>query len=96
MRGPGWNAATEATSMIRPWRLAALLASKNGDFFKALSTDADQAEVLAAAVGPMQATAELLRGMAETMDCVASRVMVAGCNHVEFDSWMLKPVAAEA
>lgn len=74
--------------VIRNWRLAALLGSKDGTFFKELSTDEEQAKALAAAVDPLRDAAQLLRGMAEIMDCVSARVMVAGCNHRDSNAWM--------
>lgn len=74
--------------VVRSWRAAALLGSKDGTFFKELSTDEEQAKVFAAVVDPLRNTAKLLRGMAELMDCVSTRIMVAGCNHQHFNAWM--------
>ena len=79
----------EATG--RPWRLAALLATKDGDFFKELANDPEKAKVLAPTVSVLQDFAERMRGVAELAECAAARVMVAGCNHEQFNAW-----AAEA
>ena len=74
--------------LIRAWRMAALVGSKDGAFFKGLSTESDQAKALAAFVDPMRSTAELLRCMAKIMDCISTRIVVAGCNHEQFNEWM--------
>lgn len=75
----------EATG--RPWRLAALLATKDGAFFKELANDPEQARVLAPTVAALQDFAERMRGVADLAECVAARVAVAGCNHDQFNAW---------
>lgn len=75
----------EATG--RPWRLAALLATKDGAFFKELATDPEQAKALAPTVSALQDFAERMRRIAELAECAAARVMVAGCNHESFNAW---------
>lgn len=71
----------------RQWRLTALLASKGGAFFRELSEDSDQAKALAPTVELLRDFAGLLRTMADLADCASSRVMVAGCNHEQFNEW---------
>ena len=75
----------EATG--RPWRLAAFLATKDGAFFKELANDPEQAKALAPTVSVLQDFAERMRGIAEMAECAAARVMVAGCNHEQFNTW---------
>ena len=67
--------------------LAALLATKDGAFFKELATDPEQAKALAPTVSALQDFAERMRGIAELAECAAARVMVAGCNHESFNAW---------
>ena len=74
--------------VIRNWRLAALIASKDGAFFRELADDAGKAESLAPVVGTLNDAAELLRVMARIMDAVSTRIAVAGCNHPGFNEWM--------
>jgi hypothetical protein len=71
----------------RPWRLAALLATKDGAFFKDLASNPESAQSLAPTVEILQAFAERMRGIAELAECAAARVMVAGCNHEQFNTW---------
>jgi hypothetical protein len=72
----------------RQWRLTALLASKNGEFFREVANDEEQARVLAATIGPLEDFSKLLRAMADLADCASSRLMVAGCNHEDFNDWV--------
>lgn len=75
----------EATG--RPWRLAALLATKDGTFFNELANDPERAKALAPTVSVLQDFAERMRMVAELAECAAARVMVAGCNHEQFNAW---------
>lgn len=72
----------------RQWRLTAFLASKNGDFFHEVSVNAEQAEALAATIAPLRHFAVLMRQMADLADCASSRLLVAGCNHENFNDWV--------
>lgn len=81
--------------MIRAWRLAAFLGTKDGSFFKELSTDATMAQTFAPVLGALEDTAELLREMASIMDCVGTRVAVAGCNHQKFEEWKNEDVEVQ-
>lgn len=71
----------------RPWRLAALIASKDGAFYEELANDPEIARALAHTVMPLQSFAERMRGMADLAECAATRLMVAGCNHKDFNTW---------
>lgn len=75
----------------RPWRLTALIASKDGAFFKELSESEEKAKALAPTVDALRAFSDRLQGMAKLADCAASRIMVAGCNHEDFIEWMKEP-----
>ncbi len=80
--------------VIRNWRLAALIGSKDGEFFRELASDANKAQSLAPAVRPLMDAAMLLHSMAEIMTIVSDRIMVAGCNHDRFNEWMEAGVEA--
>lgn len=71
----------------RPWRLTALLASKDGSFFRDVANSQEHAQALAPTVDVLHAFAKSLRGMADLADCAAARVLVAGCNHPDFNKW---------
>lgn len=72
----------------RQWRLTALLASKDGTFFKEVATDEGKAKALAPTVGLLSDFAALLRGMADLAECASGRLMIVGCNHEKFNEWM--------
>lgn len=74
--------------VIRQWRLTALLASKDGAFYRELSENEDQAKTFAPMVEVLNDFARTLRGMADLAECAAMRITVAGCNHEEFNTWM--------
>jgi hypothetical protein len=71
-----------------PWRLTALITSKGGAFFKELSESEEQAKALAPTVDTLRAFSERLQMVAKLADTAASRIMVAGCNHENFNEWM--------
>ena len=73
--------------MIRSWRAAAMLASKGGDFYRDLSTNAEHAQTWAGVLDPIEGAAKLLREMADIMDCVTARVGIVGCYHERFNEW---------
>lgn len=75
----------EAT--VRPWRLAALLATKDGTFFNELANDPEKAEAFAPTVSVLRDFAERMRMVAELAECAAARVLVSGCNHEQFNTW---------
>lgn len=72
----------------RQWRLTAVLASKDGTFFRDLAENEDAAKALAPTVDLLNDFAKLMRKMADLAECGASRVLVAGCNHVHFNDWL--------
>jgi len=72
----------------RQWRLAALLAGKDGSFYRKLSEDAHAAEAMVIAAATLQDFSRLLREMADLAECANTRVMVAGCNHEHFQDWL--------
>ena len=72
----------------RPWRLTALIASKDGAFFKELSESEEHAKALAPAIDALREFSDRLQRMAKLADCAAARIMVAGCNHEDFVEWM--------
>ena len=73
-----------------PWRLTAVIAGKDGTFFRNLSEDEGAAKALAPAVDGLYEFSNRLKKMAELAECVASRIMVAGCNHRNFNKWQKK------
>ncbi len=73
--------------VVRQWRFTAMLASKEGAFFRELSEDAEKAKVFAPTVETLKVFATLLREVAKLADCAAARVAVAGCNHQQFLVW---------
>ena len=74
--------------VIRQWRFTALMASKDGAFFRELSESEGQAKTFAPIVGVLRDFAQTLKGMADLAECVATRIAVAGCNHEKFNIWM--------
>lgn len=75
-----------------PWRLAAFIASQGGDFYEGLAKDPEKARSLAHAVMPLQNFAERMRGIASLAECAATRLMVAGCSHEDFNKWTTEEV----
>jgi len=71
-----------------PWRMTAVLAGKDGEFFRGVAENEEVAKTFANVVVPLHNFAEMLRKVAELADCAASRLMVAGCNHENFNEWM--------
>lgn len=76
--------------VVRQWRLTALLASKGGVFFREISQDAEMAKAHAPTVELLEDFASTMRMMAGLADCASSRLLVAGCNHQDFNAWMSK------
>lgn len=89
--------AVRSNSLLgMPWRLTAVIAGKDGSFFKALSEDEGQAKAIAPSIDLLNEFAARLRGMAELAECVAARMMAAGCNHEQFIDWMTAESAEAA
>lgn len=72
----------------RQWRLTAVLASKDGPFFREISESEDKAKALAPTIELLNDFAVLMRTMADLAECASSRLLVAGCNHENFNDWM--------
>ena len=72
----------------RQWRLTALLASKDGAFFREVAENEEKAKALAPTIELLTDFAGLMRTMAELAECASSRLLVAGCNHENFNDWM--------
>ena len=72
---------------VRPWRLAALLATKDGAFFNELANDPEKAKAFAPTASVLRGFAERMRMVAKLAECAAARVLVAGCNHEQFSTW---------
>ena len=72
----------------RSWRLTALLASKDGAFYRGVADDAELAQAFAATIGPLQDFAKTLRTVADLADTAHARILVAGCNHEHFNDWV--------
>lgn len=78
--------------IVRPWRLTALLASKGGEFYREVANDAGKARALASSPDILNEFAKTLRYVADLADCAAARLLVAGCNHEQFNEWAAQPV----
>lgn len=72
----------------RQWRLTALIAGKDGAFFKDIADNTETARAFAPCVGALHEFSGLLRMMADLADCAAARISTAGCNHENFLEWM--------
>jgi hypothetical protein len=82
------NAVMSQDLTSRPWRFTALIASKDGGFFKQVIDDASMAKALAPAAASLPAFAGRLRTIADLADTVYLRLSVAGCAHADFLDWM--------
>jgi len=71
-----------------PWRLTAVIASKDGEFFRDVAENEETAKTLVPVIDLLSEFAELLRKVADLADCASTRLMVAGCNHEDFNKWM--------
>ena len=79
--------ASHLGATVRPWRLAALLATKDGAFFNELANDPEKAKAFAPTASVLRGFAERMRMVAKLAECAAARVLVAGCNHEQFSTW---------
>lgn len=71
-----------------PWRLTAIIASKDGEFFRDVSESKKTAKTFAPLIDQLRDFAKMLRMVADLADCASSRLMVAGSNHEKFIEWM--------
>lgn len=69
----------------RSVRTALVVAEKSGEFFKDVATNKESGELFTEVIGPLHETAERLKALAELMNVAKTRLLVALCNHAEFD-----------
>jgi hypothetical protein len=82
---------------VRPWRLTAAQASKDGSFYRKIAADPDSARAIVAVIGPLEDFAKRLRSVADLADIGASRLLVACAHHEKFKDWVdALPAAGEA
>lgn len=71
-----------------PWRITAVLASKDGEFFKQVANDAETAKTMATLMDGLTSFSKRLEQMKQLADTVTCRLLVAGCNHEKFNDWV--------
>lgn len=81
------DAVLDNEQIGRPWRLTAVLATKDGTFFDQVSSDADLAKTMASCIDVLDSFSKRLELMKKLADTVTARLMVAGCNHEKFNDW---------
>lgn len=74
-----------------PWRLTAFLAGQDGAFYREVAENEEKAKALAPNIGALQDFAAMLKKVSELANCVSMRLMVAGCNHENFNTWKNDP-----
>lgn len=77
-----------SSQMAVMWRSTAVLASKDGSFFRSLANDPEAAKTLCAIVDPLVKFAKHLREMADLAEGVADRTLVACCAREEVTQWL--------
>ena len=82
------DAIRDNDQMGVPWRITAVLASKDGEFFKQVANDVDTAKTMAGLIDGLQGFSKRLEAMKKMADAVTARLQVAGCNHIKFDDWV--------
>lgn len=71
-----------------PWRITAVLAGKDGEFFKQVASDAETAKTIATLMDGLTSFSKRLELMKQLADTVTCRLLVAGCNHEKFNDWV--------
>jgi hypothetical protein len=71
-----------------PWRITAVLAGKDGEFFKQVANDAEMAKTMASLIDGLTIFSKRLELMKKLADTVTCRLLVAGCNHEKFNDWV--------
>ena len=71
-----------------PWRITAVLAGKNGEFFKQVASDAETAKTIATLMDGLTSFSKRLKLIKQLTDTVTCRLLVAGCNHEKFNDWV--------
>ena len=74
-----------------PWRITAVLAGKDGEFFRQVADDAETAKTMATLIDGLRHFSQRLDQMKKFADTVTARLLVAGSNHEKFGEWMKKP-----
>jgi hypothetical protein len=71
-----------------PWRITAVLAGKDGEFFTQVAEDEEMAKTMAALIDSLTFFSKRLEKMKALADTVRCRLLVAGCNHEDFNDWV--------
>ena len=82
------DAIRDNEQMGVPWRITAVLAGKDGEFFKQVANDAETAKTMATLIDGLTSFSKRLEQMKQFADTVTCRLLVAGCNHEKFNDWM--------
>ena len=82
------DAIRDNEQMGVPWRITAVLAGKDGEFFKQVANDAETAKTMATLIDGLTSFSKRLEQMKQFADTVTCRLVVAGCNHEKFNDWM--------
>ena len=85
------DAVRDNEQMGIPWRITAVLAGKDGEFFKQVANDAETAKTMAPLIDGLARFSRRLDQMKEFADTVTARLLVAGSNHKKFGEWMKEP-----
>jgi predicted alpha-1,6-mannanase (GH76 family) len=81
-------AITDNEQMGVPWRITAVLAGKDGEFFNQVANDAETAKTMATIMDGLTSFSKRLEQMKKLADTVTCRLLVAGCNHEKFNDWV--------
>ena len=82
------DAIRDNEQMGVPWRITAVLAGKDGEFFKQVANDAETAKTMAPLIDGLTSFSKRLEQMKQFADTVTCRLLVAGCNHEKFNDWV--------
>jgi hypothetical protein len=82
--------------VVRLWRLAAFISSKDGSFYRKIAADAEAAEAMATTIEPLREFAKTLRKVADLADRASARLLVAGAAHEKFIEWMAGETATQS
>lgn len=84
------NAIRDNEQMGIPWRMTAVLAGKDGKFFREVANDVETAKTMATLIDGLTCFSKRLEQMKKFADTVTCRLLVAGCNHRNFNKWQKK------
>ena len=82
------DAIRDNEQMGRPWRVTAVLAGKDGEFYKQVASDVETAKTMAPLIDVLTCFSKRLEAMKKLADSVTCRLLVAGCNHEDFNDWV--------